>query len=298
MSSISEAEGAKAYETLLALLQDEGKALQAYRMMALAADVSDPLPSYCSRIAGRLPFSEDMLLAKWREVRDAFEADRVVSSVLSEESPLFPRMEGACFPFIYAAGNISLLLGRIAVFLGSPQPSIQAKSDTLDAVAEFISQGGTVLAPMEPGIPAFALQLALKLGGRAIGVLASPLSKCPSEGLLPLQKELYANGLLLSVFSPYRKTEKWFQKIRNSFISSMASSAFLAEEKDGGPSWAIADSCLSGGVLMMPEKIASNPSFQWMARRLADGALPYSKPKDIRRILPKKARSAEPDLFS
>ena len=189
MSSISEAEGAKAYETLLALLQDEGKALQAYRMMALAADVSDPLPSYCSRIAGRLPFSEDMLLAKWREVRDAFEADRVVSSVLSEESPLFPRMEGACFPFIYAAGNTSLLLGRIAVFLGSPQPSIQAKSDTLDAVAEFISQGGTVLAPMEPGIPAFALQLALKLGGAGSLILGGMLLGAQSTtqtSLLPI----------------------------------------------------------------------------------------------------------------
>ena len=82
MSSISEAEGAKAYETLLALLQDEGKALQAYRMMALAADVSDPLPSYCSRIAGRLPFSEDMMLAKWREVRDAFEAAKRQPAVI------------------------------------------------------------------------------------------------------------------------------------------------------------------------------------------------------------------------
>ena len=297
MYSASEAESAKTFETLAALLGDDGKALDVYRSIP-SVDITEPLAMYCGKVSDATDIGEDEILSVWRSVRSAFEREKDITFVISEESPHFPLMKGDFFPFIYLAGKESFLSESYVAVIGSPRPSMQAKSDTLEAVSELVASGAVIISPVEPGVPAFALQLAMRLGGKAIGVLASPISKCTSEAVLPLQRELYGKGLLMTPFSPYRKTEKWFQKIRNGFLSSIVSAALLVEERDGGPSWTIADSCLGNGKLMIPESAASNPVFSWMGKRAQDGALIYRKPKDVCKLIEKKRRESYPDLFS
>lgn len=292
-------EEAKCYETLLALYgYDADRAYSVYSELSRLTDTSESFASYAEKYEDLIGNPEEAL-SIWRAVRDAFDSEKVPCTVISEQSPYFPEMKGDFFPFIYASGNISLLNGKIVTMLGMPQPSIQGRSDMLGAAGALMQEGGIVMAPLDPGLPSFALQVALRFRGSAIAVLSTPLSRCTSEHLLPLQKDLMEKALVLSVFSPYRKTERWFGKIRNSFIASISSSVFVAEEKDGGPSWSIADPAVSHGAkLMVPIFASSNPAYQWMKRHVEEGALVYSREKDMKRLLPKRIKDTGPDLFS
>ena len=292
-------EEAKCYETLLCLYGwDRKKAYQVYSELAHITDTSEPFASYAERYGGIIGNTEEAL-AIWRTVRDAFDRQTFPFTVLTPESVYFPRMKGEFFPFIYASGDISLLQRKIVTMTGMPHPSIQGRSDMLGAAGALMKEDGVVMAPLDPGLPSFALQVALRFRGNAIGVLSTPLSKCQSEQLVPLQKELMEKALVLTVFAPSRKTERWFGKIRNSFIASISDSVFVAEEKDGGPSWSIADPAVEHGAkLMVPIFASSNPEYQWTKKRVENGALVYSREKDMKKLLPKKEREILPDLFS
>ena len=292
-------EEAKCYETLLCLYGwDRDKAYRVYSELSRMVDTAEPFASYaerCGEIIGDVPEAMDI----WRSVRDAFDSQSIPYTVLTQESVYFPRMSGAFFPFVYAAGNVSLLQKRIVTMVGMPHPSIQGRSDMLGAAGALMKENGVVMAPLDPGLPSFALQVALRFYGNAIGVLSTPLSKCQSEQLIPLQKELMEKALLITVFAPSRKTERWYGKVRNSFLASISDAVFIAEEKDGGPSWSIADQAAAHGAkLMVPIFASSNPEYQWMKKHVEDGALVYSKEKDMKRLLPKKEKEILPDLFS
>ena len=88
--------------------------------------------------------------------------------------------------------------------------------------------------------------------------------------------------------------------IRNRFIASISGSVLLAEEKDGGPSWAIFDKVLeNGGRAMLSRSMLDVPSYRWARERMESGALSYATDSDLKRIVPKvKSISFEPDLFS
>ena len=292
-------EEAKCYETLLCLYGwDRDKAYSVYSELSRHADTSEPFACYAEKskdIIGNV----DQALSIWRSVRDAFDSQSIPFTVLTPESVYFPRMDGAFFPFIYASGNVSLLQRKTVTMIGMPRPSIQGRSDMLGAAGALMKEDGVVMAPLDAGLPSFALQVALRFRGNAIAVLSTPLSKCQSEQLIPLQRELMEKALVITVFAPSRSTERWFGKVRNSFIASISDTVFIAEEKDGGPSWSIADQAAEHGAkLMVPIFASSNPEYQWMKKHVEDGALVYSKEKDIRRLLPKKEKEILPDLFS
>ena len=292
-------EEAKCYETLLALYGwDMDRAYSVYSELSRLADITEPFASYAERFSDVIGNTGEALTI-WRSVRDAFDSLSMPFTVLTPESVYFPRMKGAFFPFIYAAGDISLLQRKIVTMTGMPRPSIQGRSDMLGAAGALMKEEGVAMAPLDPGLPSFALQVALRFRGKAIGVLSTPLSKCQSEQLIPLQKELMEKALVISVFAPSRVTERWFGKVRNSFIASISDAVFVAEEKDGGPSWSIADqACEHGAKLMVPIFASSNPEYRWTKKRVEDGALVYSREKDIRRLLPKREKEILPDLFS
>ena len=49
---------------------------------------------------------------------------------------------------------------------------------------------------------------------------------------------------------------------------------------------------------MVPIFASSNPEYQWTKKRVENGALVYSREKDMKKLLPKKEREILPDLFS
>ncbi len=297
MPMTPEKERAANYETIAALTGDRERA---YRLAMALPDPDKPLYDAASVLAETIGREAGEISRLRAAIGEAFASERIDTRILFPESPLFPREMGERFPVIYAAGDLSLLKGRRVAFLGMPKPSMQGRSDAFDALSWFISEGVAVMLTLDDGIPIFALDRTLKNGGKAIAILSGPLSKCASEAEAELQGRVYASGLLLSVFPPSQRIERWLVMVRNSFMASISESAFLAEEKDGGPSWSVFDKVLtSGGRAMLSASMLDVPSYSWARKRTESGALTCSSAKDLRRLVPRAFAAADvPDLFS
>lgn len=299
-------EEAKSFETLKTALN--GDRDLAYGILKSSGlDLSSPFPSISEKISQKVKIDREELDTLWRDVRASFDKERVDYKIIPDTSPLFPfSVKSEPVHYLYAAGNIELLSSYKIAFLGMGLPSLQGKEDTARAVEAAVESGAVVASPLDLGLPAFALSRALKLGGSAIAILSSFVSKCPNENLMELMSEIYKKGLLLTEFSPYQKREKWHVVYRNKGIAALADAAFLAEEKDGGPSWAIFDGILKRGMPAGISKNAiENPNYRWCKERAGEGAIEITKCSNIKKLLPrpKRVRKEEyieltPDLFS
>ncbi len=300
-------EEAKSFETLTAALS--GDRDLAYGVLKSSGmDFSMPFPSLSEEISKRVGMDRDSLDTLWRSVREAFDKERVDYKIIPDTNPLFPEsLRFEPVHYLYGAGNIDLLNSYKVAFLGVGLSSLQGKEDTARAVEAAVNSGAVVIAPFDVGTPSFALSRALKLGGSVIAVLSSFVSKCPNENLIELMGEVYDKGLLLSEFSPFQKREKWHVVYRNKTISKIADAAFLSEEKDGGPSWAIFDGVMKKGAPVGISKAAAeNPNYKWCKMRIQEGAIEIAKCDNIKKLLPREKRKKRevlykdltPDLFS
>lgn len=299
-------EEAKSFETLTAALS--GDRDLAYGILKSSEfDLSMPFPALSEEISKKAGADRESLDTIWRGVREAFDKERVDYKIIPDSKPLFPEtLKSEPVHYLYGAGNIDLLSSYKVAFLGVGIPSLQGKEDTAKAVEAAVDSGTVIIAPFDLGTPSFALSRALKLGGSVIAVLSSFVSKCPNENLIELMGEIYDKGLLLSEFSPYQKREKWHVVYRNKTIAKIADAAFLSEEKDGGPSWAIFDGIMKKGAPVGISKAASeNPNYKWCRMRIDEGAFGIAKCDNIKKLLPREKRKKKevykdltPDLFS
>ena len=296
---------AMCYEALCNLTNDREEAWRLIK--SLKIDGSSPLPTYSQALFLSIGASEEAINSSWISVRDCFDKERISFEVLKDGDGLFPINRGKeSVHYLYAAGNVELLKEQRITFLGMSHPSIQGKSDILSAVSEAVSNGYAIMAPLDTGLGAFALSVALKENGKAIAFLSGGLSKCPSEGLLALQGEIYSKGLLLSIFAPSMKVERYHVVYRNRYLAGIAEAVYLAEEKDGGPSWAIFDPAMESGIpVMLSKSIVDNPNFTWANDRASKGAMIAKKGSDIKKMMignkkPKKDKffDSTPDLFA
>ncbi len=300
------AEEAKCFEALVQLSGDTKKAWKL--MMDLNIDGSVSLPFYGNAIYAAIGKDNNEISQTYKAVSEAFDSERIDYSIIPSTSPLFPYNKSTePVYYLYSAGNTELLTKRMVTCIGSPLPSLQGKSDMAKAVAAIVELDGAVIAPLDSGLGAFALSVALKEGGAAIGVLSTSISKCPSQNLIELMSALYENGLLISQFAPSVKSQKWHIVLRNRFLAGISESVYLAEDKNGGPSWSIFDSAKElGARTMISHSLVENPNCKWAYDRVKNGSLIEKTPVDIKKLLPPKRGNAKrvefddltPDLFS
>ena len=299
-------EEAKCFESLSILVGDNRKAFKL--MNTLNVDGSVSLPFYGNAIYAAIGKNTEEVSQVYKRVSEAFESERIDYSIIPSTSPLFPQNKSKePVYYLYAAGKKDLLAKRKVICLGSPMPSIQGKSDMAKAVSAIVSLDGAVLAPLDNGLGAFALSMALREGGAAIAILSSPLSKCQNPNLLDLMNALYERGLLISQFAPSVKSQKWHVVLRNRFIAGISESVYLAEDKDGGPSWAIFDLAKELGCsTKLAKSFVENPNYKWSLERVQSGSLVEKSPLDMKKLLPQRANREKrvefdnliPDLFS
>ncbi len=268
------------YESLLMLFRfDKVKAYYAYKNLPIQE--GSILPSFTSELSSLYGFSENDINDVWRSVRNAFDEVRIDYDVMEESNKEAP--------FLYYHGEKNVFEDNTITVLGQSIPSLYSRERAADAVKEAVKMGITVIAPLEPGLPAFALSRAISEGGKAVGVLYSFLSKCPNEALAELQKKLYEKGTLVTQFGPERKTERVNVVFRNMLLSEKSKAILLFEERDGGPTWPIFDGGLKNGkAVMLESAFAKNPNYRFPSVRLKEGATEYKKVSDLKKLVPGK----------
>lgn len=288
MSETSIKEKAVAFEALSMFFKgDSDKAWEV--LESLDADYSSPFASYTRDFTSSQE-EENEFNEIWRRVRDAFDKEKIPYKILDQDDE---RVRGRISPshFVYTAGNRELGDEKRLVILGSPLPSLMAKSEIFDAVAFASEKCWAITAPFDLGSGSYALSTALKLGALPIAVLPSGISKCPTQGMLELMEKVYENGILVTQFAPSLKYEKWHVVLRNRFLSSFGDAFFLVEEKDGGPSWPVFDSAYEKGKkTALSFSACTNPNFSWMKTRMKEDVIQYKKSRDLQKLFPGEKR--------
>ena len=99
---------ARCYEALCLLLKDRDIAWGC--MKSFSIDGKNPLPVYSEALVEKFNCSQDDIDEAWHFVREAFDRERIVYTVLKEGDELFPaNLGGEKIHYLYCAGNVELL---------------------------------------------------------------------------------------------------------------------------------------------------------------------------------------------
>ncbi|MDY5057377.1 MAG: DNA-processing protein DprA [Bullifex sp.] len=297
------------YETLYALTKkNEEKAFMLYGMVALKCDISRTLPEIIYPVGEVTGFSSFELSETYYRIRNAFSSYRFEMTILKEGDPSWPSsLRNTGVHFLYMVGRTELLAKAKVAVRGFRVPTEEGKNAAIMAMRDVKDADGAVITTADTGLDHYAAAYALSEGIPLIIVLSSPLHMAVPEAAKELLvSAANGNGLLVSQFPPHIRAEKWFAVPRNRLLLSLADHFVLAEEKDGGPLFAQAETFLSEkGRVMLYDSILSNPAYTY-ARKLSEteGTVILRRKGDLRKILVPQKKSSrrrkdddQPGLF-
>lgn len=295
---------AELYETLCALFHgDEILAYRYYTDLVIHADVTRTVPEIILAVEKSTGLSDTIIAAAYYPVRAAFDAYKFDYEILVPGDSLWPRnLESGEFPvhFLYAVGNLPLLDKKCFALIGMHQPTTQGKEAALAMAKEAIEAGASIVSTLDVGMDSFVLSATLHLGRGAIVPLASPLHQCvPDCQRDQMVQMANGGGLLLTRFSPCAKAEKWHLVLRNRMLVDMCLFLALAEEKDGGPGWLLAQNALDKGkCVLIPASLLGNPSYRSaVAFSKTPDVHVFSKEGDVLALVAPKRRRARRDDY-
>ncbi|MGM0902015.1 MAG: DNA-processing protein DprA [Bacillota bacterium] len=166
--------------------------------------------------------------------------------------------------------------------VGSREATAYGKSAIEFLFPELIKHQAVIISGLARGIDAHAHQMAIRLGGRTIAVIAGGFHHIYPKENLGLASHMMTEQLVLSEYPPNTRPEKWQFPLRNRIIGGLAKGTLVIEAKKRSGSFITADYALSEGrdVFAVPGSIL-NPSFTGTNELIQLGAKLIKEPKDI-----------------
>jgi len=132
------------------------------------------------------------------------------------------------------------ILGRVTeadkkniVVIGSRNMSEYGRNVINNFVPKLVREGFTIISGLAPGCDSFAQEMALKCGGRTIGVLGYGVDRIKTDWNLEfIEKVLVSkNGLAISPFKRNQKPTKDSFIFRNSIMAALGCSVLVIEAR-------------------------------------------------------------------
>ncbi|WP_404331489.1 DNA-processing protein DprA [Mesobacillus maritimus] len=184
---------------------------------------------------------------------------------------------------LWAKGDRTLLNCSFPLaVVGSREATAYGKSAIEFLFPELIKHQAVIISGLARGIDAHAHQMAIRLGGRTIAVIAGGFHHIYPRENLGLASHMMTEQLVLSEYPPNTRPEKWQFPLRNRIIGGLAKGTLVIEAKKRSGSFITADFALSEGrdVFAVPGSIL-NPSFTGTNELIQLGAKLIKEPKDI-----------------
>jgi len=159
-----------------------------------------------------------------RQGYDAIESKQL--SLISEDRP-----HKGDVPLWYA-GHLEALVPEAVSVVGAREVSEAGKLRAHRIARELAQNAVTVVSGLAAGVDTFALQGALKGGGRVVAVLGTPLDRATPTANGPLQEEIYTNHLLISQFRVGAQVHKANFPARNRTMAALSAGTLIVEASD------------------------------------------------------------------
>lgn len=188
--------------------------------------------------------------------------------------------------FISGPMEIPLACPRVSV-IGTRNPSASGIANAQMITRTLVENNAIVISGLAAGIDTIAHQTAIKLCGKTIAVLGTPLNKVYPRKNFELQQEIMNNHLVISQFPiGYPITRKNFV-IRNRTMALISDATVIVEAGETSGSlhqgW---ETIRLGRPLFILESVVNDKKLRWAKQMIEYGAIEISNPYDIFEFLP------------
>lgn len=192
----------------------------------------------------------------------------------------------------YFQGLWDLVYSPSVAVVGSRKVSEEGKKRTRKIVKHLVNDGFTIVSGLAEGVDTEAHTTALKLGGRTIGVIGTPLTEFYPRQNRGLQSYIRDNFLLISQvpFIRYSKQlfkyNRYFFPERNKTMSALTKATVIIEASERSGTLTQARAALNQGrKLFILNSCFENPNITWPAFYEKKGAIRVRDYEDIRSVL-------------
>ena len=147
--------------------------------------------------------------------------------VLLNTDSLWPK-EITCCSKLWYQGNIKLLSQPGVSIVGTRNPDQTGIARTLECT-DILGPKYTIISGLALGVDSIAHTEALNKGFSTIAVIGTPIDKCYPKEHEKLQQLIAQKGLVISMFEPGTKVEKYFFMKRNLLMSQISKASVVTQ---------------------------------------------------------------------
>jgi DNA processing protein len=182
---------------------------------------------------------------------------------------------------------------RSVAVVGTRQPSAEGLARTRKLVKSLVLDDFTIVSGLAAGVDTIAHTSAIKLGGRTIAILGTPLSKSYPASNAKLQKEIAEHHLLISQVPVKRYSNQknptsnnFFFPERNITMSALTDATIIVEAGETSGTLVQARHALKQGrKVFILESNFRNPELKWPHTFEERGAIRVADYDEIRQHL-------------
>ncbi len=243
---------------------------------------------------------QDVIRDNRETVLRCFDALPRDTRILKSGDALFPP-EADDVPFLYTRGDTALLATDGVSIVGTRRPSERGKELARQAATQLGNYGYTIVSGLALGIDGVAHIQALSDEKPTIAVIGTAIDQYYPAEHEKLQNLIAQNGLVVSMFHPCVKTQKYYFMQRNLLMSHISCASLVVESSEGGGGVAQAKYTeKQGKKVLIFKEVYENRTYLW-PRNFANPVI-VEKPENLPGALKtsavagKKKKSVEEEL--
>jgi DNA processing protein len=237
-----------------------------------------------------VPHAEAAQMAEW--VLQRFKAAGIERwGVRIHRAGEYPaKLRDAAHPveLLYFAGKWELVEAPSLAIVGTRRPSREGLARTRKLVRHAVEDGWTIVSGLAIGIDTEAHDLAMRLGGRTIAVIGTPLSAVYPAENADIQARIARDFLVVSQVPAFRyEQQDWrgnrsFFPERNVTMSALTDATIIIEASNTSGTRTQARAALAQGrKLFILDSCFRNPELSWPHEFARPGAIRFSEYSQI-----------------
>lgn len=170
-------------------------------------------------------------------------------------------------PYLYAAGDLSLLDQPAVAIVGSRGASVEGQKRAAQLARALVRDSVVVMSGLALGIDQAAHRATIEAGGKAIAVIGTPLDRAYPKENADLQEIMWRSHLLLSPFPIGTRTFPSHFPERNRVMARLSRATVIIEAGETSGTLHQAVECVSlRRPLFISKSVVEDPNLKWPAR--------------------------------
>lgn len=168
---------------------------------------------------------------------------------------------------IWCAGDTSLVQKRAMSIVGTRGVSPNGAARSRRLAKELSEEGIVIFSGLAKGVDTEALQSAIRVGGKVVAVIGTPIDKAYPAENKRLQEEIYRDHLLISQFHPGQRVFPSHFPERNKLMAALSDGTVIIEAGETSGTIHQAAECVRlGRWLFVAQAVMDDLSLSWPKR--------------------------------